>query len=130
MIEASAEVERQLARRLPTVRGIELEGVEAYVVQHVLGRLLVVVETTEQDVGQRVAAAVIAPVGEDRQAVRVTVARLVVDDVLVESAELQGVSALHLRQVVGEIDQMFGRKEDRVEAARVQQRRAFAPRRE
>ena len=35
--EACAQIERQLTRHLPTVRAVKLEGVEANVVQDILG---------------------------------------------------------------------------------------------
>src|SRR5262249_42467892 len=38
--------------------------------------------------------------------------------------------ALHLRHVVGEVDQVFGREQGRVESARVEQRRPIAPARD
>jgi hypothetical protein len=49
-------------------------------VQNVLGRLLIIAEATEREVGQRVAAAVVGPGVEDGQPVRFIVARLVVDE--------------------------------------------------
>src|SRR5262245_42010779 len=127
VVEARAEVERQLARRLPAVRSVELERVETDVVQRVLGLLLIIGEAAEQEVGQHVAAAVGGPGAEDRQAVRVTVARLVVDEMLEICPELQRVDALHLRYVVGEVEQVLGREQGRVESTRVEQRRPITP---
>src|SRR5215475_8781894 len=95
--------------------------------QHVLGRFLVIGDPTQQDVSQRVAAAVAVPVGELRQSVRVVIPRLIVDNVFKERAEFQRVRPLNLSHVVAEVDQMLGSEKDRIESARVEECWSLTP---
>src|SRR5262245_38297122 len=85
---------------------------------------------TDQEICQHIAAAVLSSGAEDRQAVRIIVARLVVDEVLEIGAELHRMYTLHLRHVVGEVEQVFGSEERRIEAARIEHRRPITPTRD
>src|SRR5206468_2844634 len=117
-------VDREPGLDFPRVLQEALEEVVGHVVDDVLGGLLVLRSVSGQEVGKGVAAAAAVPGRELDEAVAVAVAGLLVDDVLVVDAALEGVRSQDLGQVALARELALGGVEDGVEPAGVVEQRA------
>src|SRR5260370_26547639 len=90
-----------MAGDFPAILHIEFEDVVGFVVQNVIVLLIEAAGASQQHVSIGIARRDGGSLGEGQLSVALSVRRLVVDDVVIEGAELGGVGSPNLGEVVG-----------------------------